>query len=282
MFSIGEFSRITGLTVKTLRHYHKEGLLVPTCVDESTGYRYYNRAAASRARVIAQLRGMEFSIGQIREILASCEEDADLVEHLDRQRQTLQDKIHHYRDVVRSLEQIIASQREEMMGVQHSNFEIEEKTIEPMLVAGVRMTGRYDQCGEGFSRISRTMGRHICGKPLCLYYDSEYKEDDADFESCMPVRKAPPGKGLSVRELPGGRCVSLLYRGPYGAPGHHKAYEKVLAYVKQKGYRALLPSREVYLKGPGMIFRGNPKKYLTEIQVLIEPDDPEQRILHAG
>lgn len=51
------------------------------------------------------------------------------------------------------------------MGVQHGNFEIEEKTIEPMLVAGVRMTGRYDQCGQGFSRIARAMGRHICGNP---------------------------------------------------------------------------------------------------------------------
>jgi effector-binding domain-containing protein len=34
--------------------------------------------------------------------------------------------------------------------------------------------------------------------------------------------------------------------------------------------KTLLPSREVYLKGPGIIFRGNPKKYLTEIQILIE------------
>ena len=33
--------------------------------------------------------------------------------------------------------------------------------------------------------------------------------------------------------------------------------------------KALLPSREVYIKGPGMIFRGNPKKYLTEIQIMI-------------
>ena len=274
VFSIGEFSRITGLTVKTLRHYHKERLLVPSCVDESTGYRYYNRAAAGRARVIAQLRRMEFSIGQIREILASCEEDADLVEHLDRQKQVLQEKIRHHRDVVRSLDEIIANQREETMGQQQNHFEIEEKTIEPMLVAGVRMTGRYEQCGEGFSKIGRAMGRHIRGKPLCLCHDGEYKEDDADFEPCMPVRKDLPTKGLSIRELPGGRCVSLLYRGPYGAPGHHETYEKLLAYIKQKGYRGLLPSREVYLKGPGMIFRGNPKKYVTEIQVLIEQDEP--------
>jgi effector-binding domain-containing protein len=32
----------------------------------------------------------------------------------------------------------------------------------------------------------------------------------------------------------------------------------------------VLPTREVYLKGPGMIFRGNPKNYVTEIQIPVE------------
>ncbi|HYW80610.1 MAG TPA: GyrI-like domain-containing protein [Thermoguttaceae bacterium] len=156
------------------------------------------------------------------------------------------------------------------MGQEQSHFEIEEKTIEPMLVAGVRMTGCYGECGKGFAKIGRAMGRHICGKPLCLYYDTEYKENDADFEPCMPVRKEIVGKDLSIRELPGGRCISLLFQGPYGEAAHQAAYEDVFAHIKQKGYRALVPSREIFHKGPGMIFRGNPKKYLTEIQVLVE------------
>lgn len=48
------------------------------------------------------------------------------------------------------------------------------------------------------------------------------------------------------------------------------SYEKILSYVNQHGYAAQMPTREVYIKGPGMIFRGNPKKYLTEIQMLID------------
>ena len=38
---------------------------------------------------------------------------------------------------------------------------------------------------------------------------------------------------------------------------------------QKNNYPTLLPSREIYLKGPGMIFRGNPKNYLTEIQIMI-------------
>jgi len=44
---------------------------------------------------------------------------------------------------------------------------------------------------------------------------------------------------------------------------------RIMDYVQKKSYDALLPLREVYIKGPGMIFRGNPKKYLTEIQIMI-------------
>ncbi len=149
-----------------------------------------------------------------------------------------------------------------------SSFQPEEKTLEPVLVAGVRMKGKYSDCGKGFARIGRSLGRHICGKPFCLYYDGEYREDDADLEVCMPVRRAADAEGISVRELPGGRCVSLLHQGPYDQLG--RSYAKVLEHVKERGYKVLLPTREVYLKGPGMIFKGNPRKYLTGIQIPID------------
>jgi effector-binding domain-containing protein len=101
-----------------------------------------------------------------------------------------------------------------------------------------------------------------------LHYDTEYKEGDADFEACMPVKQSRPVDGVSVRELPACRCVCLIHKGPYDTLG--PSYAKVLKYVKDKGYSILSPTREVYLKGPGMIFRGNPKKYLTEIQIPVE------------
>jgi effector-binding domain-containing protein len=101
-----------------------------------------------------------------------------------------------------------------------------------------------------------------------LHYDHEYRENDADFEACMPIRQGASTAEINVRELPGGRYVTLLHHGPYEELG--RSYAKILEYVKQKNYQIATPTREVYLKGPGMIFRGNPKKYLTEIQMLVE------------
>ena len=151
----------------------------------------------------------------------------------------------------------------------NASFEVQEKSVEPLLVAGIRMKGRYSECGQVFGRLFRAIGWGVAGKPMLLHYDTEYKEEDADFEPCVPLRKPKKLDGAAVRQIPGGRCVSLVHKGPYDQLG--PSYERILTYIKEKGYEIEGPTREVYIKGPGMIFRGNPKKYLTEIQMLVKP-----------
>ena len=68
-FTIGEFSKITGLTVKTLRFYHEQGLLRPAFVDPRTDYRYYDPGQVEAARAITFLRSLEFPVAEIRELL---------------------------------------------------------------------------------------------------------------------------------------------------------------------------------------------------------------------
>ena len=266
MFSIGEFSRISGMTVKTLRFYHEEGLLTPAFIDPQTGYRYYDEKQIETARAIAYLRELEFPLCEIGEILRHAA-DEDLLDAMQRQRAALEQKIKRYRKTVRSLDQFISQERQAQT-MADTTYEVQEKVLEPMLIGGIRMKGCYGDCGKGFAQIGRTLGRYLSGKPMLLHYDTEYKEKDADFEACIPIRQAKAVEGISVRELPGGRCVALVHKGPYEQLGH--SYARILTYVKDKGYKIATPTREVYVKGPGMIFKGNPKNYLTEIQMLIE------------
>lgn len=268
MYSIGEFSKITGITVKTLRFYHEQGVLLPTAVDEQTGYRYYADTKIEPARIITRLRNLDFSLTEIVGILNRWDDEADILDHLERHQRTIQNNLERYREIHKVLTQIISTEREARTAMQNAGFEIEEKTVAPLLIAGVRMQGKYKECGQGFATIGRHFGRHICGKPMMLIYDTEYKEDDADFEPCMPIRKGTGSGGVEVRELPGGPCVTLLHKGPYEELG--RSYERMIKYIQEKNYEIATPCREVYLKGPGMIFRGNPKKYLTEIQMFLK------------
>ena len=265
MFSIGEFSRITGLTVKSLRFYHEQDVLVPSYVDPQTGYRYYDASQLPTARAVAYLRSLDLPIADVRDVLR-CETDEALFDTMRRHAGVLRERVKRYNTALKSLDQFIAEERE-ARAMMHEQPAVTEKQLAPALVAGVRMKGRYSDCGKAFAKIGRAFGRYLCGKAMMLHYDSEYREDDADFEPCMPVRKAKVVDGIDVRELPGGRCVSLLHKGPYDQLG--RSYAVVFEHVKRNGYTVAMPTREVYVKGPGMIFKGNPKNYLTEIQILI-------------
>ena len=266
-YSIGEFSQVTGLSVKTLRFYHEKGILVPSSVDEGTGYRFYDAGKIEKARVIMRLRQMEFSIEDIAAVLGECTDEADILHYLERQKNVLQQRIQEDRDIVRSLTEIIATEKTARQILDEGNFAVEEKICEPMLVAGIRMKGKYSDCGRAFGQLGKAVGRHISGKALCLYYDGEYRDDDADFEPCFPIRKEITAEGVSVRTLPGGRCLTLIHRGAYDQLG--RSYSKILRQADEMKLKISLPTREVYVKGPGMIFKGNPKNYLTEIQLPI-------------
>ncbi len=267
VFSIGEFSRITGLTVKTLRFYQEQGLLEPSYVDEQTGYRYYHESKIEAARVISFLRGLELPLSEIAEILKHGEDETQVLAVIQRQKEHIAAQVQRYQRVLREIDQFLAKEREAVQTMRQASFDIQEKDLPAILVAGVRMRGKYAECGSGFAKIGRSFGRHICGPCFLLHYDTEYREDDADFEACMPVRQARQVDGISVRELPAGRAVTLLHQGPYDELG--RSYARLMSYLKQQGYEVATPTREVYLKGPGMIFKGNPKKYLTEIQMLL-------------
>lgn len=153
------------------------------------------------------------------------------------------------------------------MTAQNGSFEVEEKNVETLLIAGIRYKGRYDEVGEKLATVARAVGRYMSGKPMNLYYDEEFKENNADIETCVPVRKGVDKEGIAVHELPGGKAVSLIHKGPYETIT--RSYEKISTYIKDHELKVILPSREIYLKGPGMILKGKPENYLTEIQMLL-------------
>ena len=64
--AIGEFSRLTHLTVKTLRHYHQQGLLVPYAVDGQSGYRRYSLDQVPAALLIGRLRALDMPLADVR------------------------------------------------------------------------------------------------------------------------------------------------------------------------------------------------------------------------
>lgn len=67
--AIGEFSERSGLSAKRLRTYAAEGLLTPTAVDPTSGYRYYAPGQLADAKLIDALRQAGVSLTEIRAFL---------------------------------------------------------------------------------------------------------------------------------------------------------------------------------------------------------------------
>ena len=100
------------------------------------------------------------------------------------------------------------------------------------------------------------------GKHFNLYHDEECKEA-ADIELCIPVKKEIHHPSLTCRYLEKLHALHTTHHGGYDTLWI--AYKALFAYANDQGIRILTPSREDYMKGPGMLFRGNPDAYVTEI-----------------
>jgi DNA-binding transcriptional MerR regulator len=108
-YPIGAFSQMSRLTIKALRFYHEQGLLEPVRIDGNTGYRSYDEGCLVRAEAITWLRGLDFSIQEIKELLApSPENDADLVGLLRRKAEEVARKARHYRRVKQEIDLFLA------------------------------------------------------------------------------------------------------------------------------------------------------------------------------
>lgn len=269
MYQIGDFSIISRLTIKTLHYYHECGLLEPSLIDSESGYRYYDEKCLDRARTIQELRHLEFTIKDIKIILDNCQDDSELLDYMANKQREIARKMATYENMEKKLAAFIKQTRQtEEVHDMNKDSGIVIKNIPDTLVASIRFRGQYQDAGVYFPRLFKLCGRHANGSPFFLYYDTDYKEEDADIEACVPVKTAVEGDGIMSRLLKGGQAITIIHKGPYDTLGD--SYKKLIDYVTQTGLEILTPSREVYLKGPGMILPRSPRKFVTEIQMLVD------------
>jgi DNA-binding transcriptional MerR regulator len=94
LITIGDFSRMTHLSVKALRHYHDVGLLEPVEVDRSSGYRLYDVGQVPVAQVIRRFRDLGMPVDEVRTMLNATDEatrNKVIIAHLDRMEAQLAD-----------------------------------------------------------------------------------------------------------------------------------------------------------------------------------------------
>jgi DNA-binding transcriptional MerR regulator len=269
MMRIGDFSRLSRVTVKTLRYYDEVGLLHPAHVDETTGYRYYDHDQLPRLYRILALKDLGFSLEEIGRLLADDLTTEQMHGMLKLRQAEIRDRVQDESERLARVESRLRQLEQEDVV---SKYDVVIKPVEPLKIAALRdiVPTPPDQ-GRLWDELMGHLAHHkvqLAGPCLSLYYDEEYKEVDWDIEVCQPIEgEAPETERVRVRELPGVETMAcVVHHGPFTTIG--EAYEALLKWTGENGYRIVSPGREVYLRSS----EGNQTDpdALTEIQYPVE------------
>lgn len=268
MFKIGDFSKFSRVSVKTLRYYDEIGLLKPGRVDEFTGYRYYSADQLPKLNKIVGLKGLGLSLDEIAMIMIDNLSVEKVMGLLQIKHQETVARLQEEEVRLKKVEEWLKKlEKEGVMPV----YDVILKKIEAQKVASVRDTiPSYGDIGNLFNELCSYLGMQrvtFGGPPLGIYYDHEYTEKNVDVEVAVPINGTlPAAKRIVVHELPAiEQAACLIHRGPY--ENFHQAYKALMTWIETNGYQITGPNREIYLQGPG---QGPPSSYITEIQLPVK------------
>ena len=244
--SIGDFSRVTHLSVKTLRHYHDAGLLEPDQVDPHSGYRYYTTTQIPTAQVIRRFRDLGMPVREVGEVLATTDPEARsalIAGHLHR----LENELVHTREAVASLRRLLEPATEEI--------QVELRDEPARDVAAISAAVDLDDVLVWYSdamteleAVLASAGQTPTGPPGGLYDNELFTGDHGDMVVYLPA-SAPPTLGrVRPFSIPRAELAVTVHHGPhddiditYGALGR---------YVTEHALAISGAVRETYLVGP--------------------------------
>ena len=143
------------------------------------------------------------------------------------------------------------------------NYQIEIRDIEPIRVAFIKYKGIATGAKKVFPNVFKSIQGKVNGAPFFCYYAMDQETKIGEMELCVPTYETPNGNGITVKDMPRINAVCITHIGSYETM--KIAYEVLDSYARENSLTLQPPFREVYIKGPGMLLKGNPNKYITEI-----------------
>jgi DNA-binding transcriptional MerR regulator len=245
--AIGDFSRATHLTVKTLRHYHETGLLEPAQIDPQTGYRRYTTEQISVAQIIKRFRDLEMPLSEIREVLSAHDIQArnDLIaSHLKR----LENDLARTQTAVASLRNLL---EQPAPAVQIGRRRVEQVTaaaISEVVQVKDALSWYLGALGELHAALSaqRVSATDCAGGIFSNAIFSHARGEATVFIPCS-VQVRAIGR-VSHRIVPAVELATLVHTGSHA--NIDIAYGSLATYVTQHALAIDGPLREYYLVGP--------------------------------
>ncbi|CDA10808.1 MerR family transcriptional regulator [Intestinibacter bartlettii] len=264
MFKIGEFSKLSQVSIRMLRHYDKIDLLVPEKTDKFTGYRYYSAAQLIVINRIQELKKMGFSLNEIKDILKDYKDDDSFKSALKSRKSEIELGIEEMQNQVLLIENFV--KRLEEVSIMKYNVNVKE--MPERKVASLRkIIGSYPQEEELWNQIRSEIAPQNpkFSNPsyrVAIYRDEEYKETNPDIEIQIAVdgdyKDTQNVKFINVSPM---KVASVMMKGGYEQIGEVNA--TVVNWVQDNNYEFAGDMFSIYHVGPAET--KNQDELVTEI-----------------
>ncbi|HEY1920114.1 MAG TPA: MerR family transcriptional regulator [Streptosporangiaceae bacterium] len=248
--SIGDFAKMTYLSVKSLRRYHDMGLLVPADVDQATGYRYYAADQVPAGQVIRRFRDLGMPLEHIKDVLrapdAATRNDL-IVAHL----REMESALEQTRQTVASLRALLERPQAPITVAYLSAGATDVLAIsEPVTMAGIESW--WSEAFDELHAILRTAGAERAGPDGALYSSEFFEDELGDVMAFVPVagrlpvadRLDPSGRAKPA-EIPGAELAVAVHQGPFSELD--RTYGALGTFVSAREIGVRGPIREHYL-----------------------------------
>lgn len=264
MLKICDFSKLSRISIRMLRHYDEIGLLAPESIDPITGYRYYREAQLSEAQRIVSLREMGFGLSSIAALVQS--EDPGLMEQaLKAQRRELMLQMHQLQTQLRLLDTALIRLRKDP---EMTSYEISLKQMPARKVASVRqIIPRYEEEGRLWHILMKEITPlHVKGgrmdQSVAIFHDREFKDHDVDVEIQYAVSgEYPDTEHVTFKDEPAFVYASAIMRGSYEQAD--LINQSIACWIRDNGYEFNGPMFNIYIVSPNQT--QNPDEWVTEV-----------------
>ena len=260
LYKIGMFAAMNHVTVKALRFYEEQGLLMPALIHPETGYRYYTLSQMAVLHQITALKLAGFTLEEIADINSGADEEAVLL----KKKAELLAKVADLTRQIAVVDSYLSKKKTRL------SAPVLIKTIPETTVAFMRIRlESYDRLFDRMPEMGALMEKAGCTCALpeyCFtnYLEPGYKDGDIPVEICESVVEAKKETGaLQFRTLPKIQAACVFHKGSYRT--FSESYETVLRYIEENGYEIAGEIRESYIDG--VWNKDDESEWLSEIQV---------------
>ncbi len=264
MLKIGEFPKLSRISVRMLRHYDEIGLLKLAETDRFTEYRYYREDQLPAAGRIKALREMGFSLADITGILAVWEDRDRLERFFSARKRELEALL---QDTERKLTLLDAARTR--LGKEESmKYDVTVKSIPERYAATVRLTvPRYEDEGRLWGILMQETVRMALKEAdpcLCAvtFLDGEYKEENVELMVWKTVKGSyPDTEHVRFCTLPAETAACCTFKGSYALIT--EVYAAVVQWIEANGYEPAGPMFNIYHVSPHET--QDPEAFVTEV-----------------